>query len=102
MKVVFLPEFVSRLDDLEHYVANELSSPDAASKLVDEIVDGCAVLEMFPYLGRTVVSENRPESEYRWILVRHYIVLYGISDGFVLISNLVDARSDELSRIVKR
>ena len=45
MKVVLSPEFLSRLDNLKHYVTNELSSPKAASDLVDEILKDCSLLE---------------------------------------------------------
>ena len=102
MKVVLSPEFLSRLDNLEHYVTNELSSPKAASDLVNEILEDCSLLELFPMVGRRVVSQDNREAIFRMILVRHFMIIYDVvNDDIVRIVNIIDAHSNESSGIVK-
>ena len=101
MRIVLSPEFISRLNELEMYVANKLSSPKAASDLVNEILDGCSLLERFPFLGREVSSQKGQESEFRLILVRHFMVIYCVTDEVVRVSTLIDGRSDEIKQILR-
>ena len=102
MKVVLSPEFLSRLDNLEQYVTNELSSPKAASDLVNEILEDCSLLELFPMVGRRVVSQDNREAIFRMILVRHFMIIYDVvNDDIVRIVNIIDAHSNESNSIVK-
>ena len=102
MRVVLSPEFLSRLDSLEQYVTNDLSSPKAASDLVDEILEDCSLLELFPMIGRRVVSEDNREAVFRMILVRHFMIIYDVvNDDVVRIVNMIDAHSNESNSIVK-
>ena len=102
MRVVLSPEFLSRLDSLEQYVTNDLSSPKAASDLVDEIMEDCSLLELFPMVGRRVVSEDNREAVFRMILVRHFMIIYDVvNDDTVRTVNIIDAHSNESKNIVK-
>ena len=102
MRVVLSPEFLSRLDNLEQYVTNELSSPKAASDLIDEILENCSLLELFPMVGRRVIAQDNREAIFRMILVRHFMIIYDVvNEDVVRIVNMIDAHSNESNSIVK-
>ena len=102
MRVILSPEFMSKLDNLEQYVARDLSNPKAASDLVDEILGDCSLLELFPMIGRRVVSEDNREAVFRMIQVRHFMIIYDVlNDDVVRIVNMIDASSNESNSIIR-
>ena len=68
----FHPEALRELDEIREYIATE--NPDAANRMVDEIVDAIGALVNFPRQGkRRTDLTSRP---LRFIWVRDYLVAY--------------------------
>ncbi len=69
----FHPEARVDLDEIRAFIADD--NPDAADRLVDEIIDAIAALAPFPYQGY-----SRPDlttRPVRFIVVRRYLIAYG-------------------------
>lgn len=57
-RVVYSPEAEEQLDELYRYIA-ETATPGIAERIIDQIVDYCEGLAMFPIRG-TVRDDVRP------------------------------------------
>ena len=65
-------EAMDWLEDIYRYIAHD--NPEAASKVIDGIVDKAEVLTTFPDIGTRL--RIVPEGEIRMILYGHYRVVY--------------------------
>ena len=85
-KVVYLPTARQQLMNAVLYIAEELSSPDAAASLLDEVDDQISKLSEYPYRHRIyplVFAMNH----YQWSTAG------AISLGLILIVWLIDILS---------
>ncbi len=68
------------LDDIFLYVSRELSAPNAAAKLIDDIISAVHLLRDNPLLA-PVSRDNKLASEgYRTLFVRNYVVFYVVNE----------------------
>ncbi len=99
MKVVFNPLFDERLENDARYVSAEYG-PKEAHEFVESVLKKCHLLGLFPYMGRTLFEEDSGiKSEFRVLTTRLHFVIYRVTDDYVEIMSLLDARLDELSDI---
>jgi len=79
-QVEMLPGVLRDITEIAEYIAFQLHAPDAADKLVTEIITAAEGLSVFPYrypLHHTI----RPlKNEYRKLLVKNYILFYWIDE----------------------
>ena len=86
----FLPEARDDLDEIREYIAQD--SPDAADRLVDEIVDAVAALAAMPGMGHR--RTDLTDLPLRFWAVRSYLMAYAPSETPLLIAAVVDGRRD--------
>jgi plasmid stabilization system protein ParE len=91
MAVIWLPHAELDLDNIYFYY--ESKSPQAAAKLVADIVRATMRLPDFPQMAaREPLLADQPE-EFRALLVRkRYKVIYHIEDETIFISTVWDCR----------
>ena len=76
----FLPSALQDLTEIARYISHELTNPEAAEKLSDEIIDAAEKLAAFPY-AYAVYTPSRPlKHEYRRVPVKNYLIFYWIQE----------------------
>lgn len=77
----FLPMAFQDMFDIAHYIGHDLSCPEAAEKLADEMNEAVERLTQFPYL-HPVYTPIRPlKNEYRKLVVQKYIMFYYVNES---------------------
>jgi len=93
-KLQYSPEAVRDLDEIETYIAEELSNPEAASRIISCILDAADRLESFPELGALLSSITSVQSDYRFIPVESYLVFYRVLTQEVYVDRILYGRRD--------
>ena len=73
-KIHYSPEALQDLDDIGDYIAEELSSPQAALSLLMSITSSIDLLENNPLMGPNLSAITDIVSDYRYLVVKKYLV----------------------------
>lgn len=95
-KLRYSPEAIRDLDEINEYITDELSNPDAAYALIDRILDAAERLEAFPESGAPVASVASIPNDYRFIPIEQYIIFYRVQSPHVSIDRILYGRRDYL------
>ena len=76
-KVTYSPEALQDLDDIGDYIAVELSSPQAALHILDDIIDSIDLLIDNPLMGSNLSAITGITSEHRYLVVKN--ILFSIA-----------------------
>ena len=93
-KLQHAPAALRDLDEISAYITEELSNPDAASQIVNRILDATERLERFPESGTLLSSISGVPSDYRFIPVQQYLIFYRIQTESVYIDRVLYGRRD--------
>lgn len=93
MNVVFLPAAEQDLDSLFLYIKNELHNEIAARNIATKILQRIQDLANFPNMGASLANIDHRLSDYRYLLVDNYLLIYKVT-GEVRIIRILYARSD--------
>ncbi len=80
-KVVYLPTARGELEEAVLYIANELSAPDAALSLLDEIDHAVQKLQEMPYRHAIYPSLYALKNEVRFFPIKNYNVFYIVDEA---------------------
>ena len=96
-KIIFAPEALQDLNDIGDYISEELSSPQAAKKLLSEILSSIELLGANPLMGASISALTNIVSDYRYLVVKNYLVLYRVSNSLIYIDRILYSRRNYLS-----
>ena len=96
-KINYSPEALQDLDDIGDYIAIELSNPQAALRILNNIIEDIALLANNPLMGANLSSITGIASDYRFLVVRKYLVFYRFNNGIILVDRILYGRRDYLS-----
>lgn len=85
------------LDRIESYITEELSNPDAAKKVVREIMDEYEKLADFPNMGVDITPMIGIVTGFRMLVCGHYNVFYKEDGEYVSIYRVLYYRRDFIS-----
>lgn len=94
----FTPIAEDDLDSIFQYIGDELSAPQAADDLMDEIERQTMRLRDFPYSGSLVSDDILGGKGYRKLVIKNYIVFHLIDESekqVVIMRILYGARNYE-------
>ena len=92
-EVIISDAALSMLDSHVDFLARV--SPDAALKLMNEIIDDIDALSDNPQRFPSYENRFTPETRYRKMLTsKRYLVLFEIADRTVFVDYIVDCRQD--------
>ena len=80
-EVRFTPLAYEDLGEIWSYIAEKLSSPQAAASLMNDIEEATAKLEQFPYLGGEAQDVYLASKGYRRLVVQNYLIFYLVDDA---------------------
>ena len=93
IRVFWTETALNNLEDIfEFYKYQESTS--IARKLVKEIVQATLRLQKFPYIGKKENLLADRENEYRFIVERHYKIIYWIENNYIKIAAVFDSRQN--------
>jgi addiction module RelE/StbE family toxin len=94
MRIIF-SELASRdLDNISLYIADELRNQIAARSTINKILQSIYVLRNFPDLGQRIDAKNEFIQNYRFLVIKNYLIIYKMADKGVMIVRVVYAKSD--------
>ena len=96
-KIHYSPEALQDLDDIGDYIAEELSSPQAALSLLMSITSSIELLENNPLMGPNLSAMTDIVSDYRYLVVKNYIVFYRVVNSNIFIDRILYSRRNYLS-----
>lgn len=96
MKLKYTENALLDLENTRDYITHKLHNPMAAENLVAEIVQHCKQLKDFPHLGKTLPAMDGYNPIHRTIVVRTQIVIYKVVEDTIIISRILDGRTDYL------
>lgn len=89
MRIVIKPAAYEDIKQTADYIETELNNPSAAFEIQKSIFKGIERLINQPKLGKKL-----RDSEYRYIIIRYYLVFYTIDDDKISIIRILDGRTD--------
>ena len=92
----YLPLAMQDMVEIVKYIAQTLSSPLAAKKLADGMINAAEDLRMFPHSKPVHITKKPLKHEYRRLAVNKYIMLYWINEAEkkIVISRVIYAHRD--------
>ena len=77
------------LTDIEEYISEELSDPQAAKNTIRSIVEEYEKLANFPELGTDISSALGIKTRFRRLVCGHYHVFYKVDASFISIYRIL-------------
>ena len=99
MKLRYTPEAIRDLTGIKHYIADNLSNPNAAKTIVQKIMRGCSQLKRFPMSGFSLEAKTGQDTDLRVLVCENYLALYRLEDGFVSVARVVNGRQDYITEL---
>lgn len=96
--VELLPAAENDLDDIFDYIL--LDNPDAAEKVLDEIITSLKLLEDFPLAGAKLLEGSLVHYEFRMVISDPYVSFYRVSEDTVFVYRILHGARDYI-RILK-
>lgn len=100
--IFYSPEALQDLDDIGDYITYELSSPLAAYNLLTEITKTVDLLKNNPLIGASINSIANIVSDYRFLVVKNYMVFYRYSNNNIYIDRVIYSKSHYLSVLINQ
>ncbi len=99
-KIRYLPIAQKDLQDIVFYILENLKSSKAAIDFIDTLDESILRLKQYPYSCTLYQPKEPLESEYRFLLVRNYLIFYVVTENIVEIHRIVYARMN-LEKFIK-
>ena len=100
--IFYSPEALQDLDDISDYITYELSSPLAAHNLLTEITQTVDLLKNNPLMGASINSIANIVSDYRFLVVKNYMVFYRYFNNNIYIDRVLYSKSHYLSVLINQ
>lgn len=102
---IILPQAEADIREALNYISNELCNPDAANKLLSDMVDAMENVSLFPN-SHPKLNDKRltAGNEYRRVVVNNFVLIYKVVEEVreVRVMAALYAPSDVVSRLIKR
>jgi toxin ParE1/3/4 len=92
MRIRLAPQARADLDAIWLYIARESGSRSVATQLVSSIADKFGMFAKFPYIGKSLESDLRPDV--RMFPVNNYLIFYSVKSGEIRVLRIIHASRD--------
>ncbi|MEG2144362.1 MAG: type II toxin-antitoxin system RelE/ParE family toxin [Oscillospiraceae bacterium] len=82
------------LKEIKKYISTDLESPQAAAKIIKQILKRIKDLEDFPQAGGNLSLIIKTQTNYRYVIVGNYIVFYRFENNVVFIVRILYGKRD--------
>ena len=104
-KRIILPQAEQDIENALNYISNELCNPDAADKLIDDMMEIMDNVSLFPYSLPTLKDKRLTQgNEYRRADVNNFVLIYKVAEDVkeVRVMAALYGPSDVVARLLKR
>jgi plasmid stabilization system protein ParE len=95
MKVFWTDTARNQLEDIFKYY-KEKANLKTSKRLIGKILDRTIQLEKNPFSGTIEPILQNRKFEYRFLVERHYKIIYWIEDNYVKIASIFDCRQNPI------
>ncbi|MDE5891380.1 MAG: type II toxin-antitoxin system RelE/ParE family toxin [Acetatifactor sp.] len=88
-KIQYSAEALKDLDEIWEYILWELCNPDAAERVVTQMLDAIDALKEFPRQGPLLSSVAEVDSDYRFVISGNYMAFYRIVEKTVYVDRIL-------------
>ena len=99
-KIRYLPIAQKDLQDIISYFLDNLKSQKSAMDFIETLDKSILRLKRYPYSCKLYQASEPLESEYRFLLVKNYLVFYIVTENIIEIHRVVYAKMN-LEKIIK-
>jgi plasmid stabilization system protein ParE len=99
MRLAFTPEFRSRLDGLFEYIRDQSGSTTVARRTVTGILSRVSILRSYPDAGMRLCRDDDTDTGVMILILGRYIVTYVRTKDTILVTSLLDSRTEEFSEL---
>ena len=92
LELRFTPIAVNDLQKIQQFIAED--SVAMAEKVIQDFFKQFEVLIDFPYMGNALAQRVSFRTNYRYIVVGNYIVLYRVSENYLEIYRVINRYQD--------
>ena len=92
LELRFTPIAVNDLQKIRQFIAED--SVARAEKVIQDFFKQFEVLIDFPYMGNALAKRVSFRTNYRYIVVGNYIVLYRVSENYLEIYRVINRYQD--------
>jgi len=92
LELRFTPIAVNDLQKIQQFIAED--SVAMAEKVIQDFFKQFEVLIDFPYMGNALAKRVSFRTNYRYIVVGNYIVLYRVSENYLEIYRVINRYQD--------
>jgi len=102
MKLIFTPLAGKDVNEIIFYIINDLDNKLAALNLRNSIEKRSNMLQDFPMLGASLENVDVRLSNYRYITVKNYILIYKINTESVIVIRVLYALSHYIDLLTSK
>ena len=96
-EIVFSSEARHDLKDIQEYISNEKESPQAALKVIEDIIDRIERLISFPDTGTLLSPKLNFPTNYRYVRAASYLAFYRHENSVVYIDRIIHEKRDYIA-----
>lgn len=78
MKLLLSPLAADDLHDIHSYISEELDNPNAAGRLIKDIVKAYKQLKDTPFIGSPLDAKIDIKTDFRYLVCRGYMIFYKV------------------------
>lgn len=97
-RIRLAPAACRDLDEIWLYVARESGSEDAATRVVERIVEKFALFARFPFTGRSIAEDRHPNV--RTFSADHYLIFYRPTGSEIRILRVIHSSRDAAAQFL--
>lgn len=98
-EVIISEQAAKDMNDIYEYIHSVIGMPQIAMAQFNRIADAIETLDMFPERIRTIPDAQRPNNQFRQLLVDNYSVIFTITGKTVNISRVAYSPSDIANKL---
>ena len=92
LELRFTPIAVNDLQKIQQFIAED--SVAMAEKVIQDFFKQFEVLIDFPYMGNALAKRVTFRTDYRYVVIGNYIVLYRVSENYLEIYRVINCYQD--------
>ena len=96
MRILYSPEAREDLNEIKRFISTEYHNPQAAKRIVQQIMQSCSNLRQFPQLGMRLSEKLQRETPLRFLISGNHIAFYRIEGSDIRVTRILDGRTSYL------
>ena len=96
MRLQYTSQAIEDMKEIQSYIQNNLQNPQAATRIIKNILDTCSMLKNHPNAGFSVQAKIDRETDFRCLVIGNYLAFYRTEDSVISVARILDGRQDYL------